>query len=71
MISEANTIQRFHWYILVKPVKSLLEVNEDHANHQVVILSITFRATDSPHIVSSNMQPKYVIFECCFIFMFL
>ena len=26
---------------------------------------ITFRAIYSPDIVSANMQPKYVTFECC------
>ena len=35
------------------------------------ILLITFRAIDSPDIVSSNIQPKYVTFECCFICIFL
>ena len=31
---------------------------------------IPFRAIDSPDIVSSNMQPVYVTFECCFILYF-
>ena len=35
------------------------------------ILLITFSATDSPDIVLSNIQPKYVTFECCFICIFL
>ena len=34
------------------------------------ILLITFRAIDSPDIVSFNIQPKYVTFECCFICIF-
>ena len=35
------------------------------------ILLITFRVIDSSDIVSSNIQPKYVAFGCCFICIFL
>ena len=36
----------------------------------VFIVLITFRATESPDSVSSNMQPKHATFECCFIFVY-
>ena len=35
------------------------------------ILLITFRPIDSPDIVSTNTQHKYVTFECCFLCIFL
>ena len=35
------------------------------------ILMITFCGINTPDTVSSNMQPKYVTFECCLICIFL